>query len=323
MTSSILIHKHIADAIHAANHIVLLTDERIDGDTIGSTLGMYHCLREMGKNVQVFSPSPLVESLAFLPGVGDIVRDASILNQEDIDLFLIFDCSDGLYLQTTLPESAKRVPLIVFDHHDTNPRYGTINLVEPESASTADVLWRFIKASGLPMNKQAAQCILTGICTDTNTFSTGNTTAACLEAAHELSRLGAKLEDIVRHTMMNKSVATLKLWGLAFERLYHDKTFDALTTAITRKDIETLEVTDNDSKAMINFLNAMLDDVDVVLVLKESDDGSVKGSFRSHITDVAAKAAAFGGGGHVRAAGFKVENARLKEKDGKWEIVRG
>ena len=197
-----------------------------------------------------------------------------------------------------------------------------MNLIEPESASTADVVWRLIQTADLPINKDGAQCILTGICTDTNAFSTSNTTAACLDAAHELARHGAKLQEIVRHTMMNKSVKTLKLWGLAFERLYEDETFGAVTTALTQKDIQELGVTDSDSKAMINFLNAMIDGADVVLVLKESDDGGVKGSFRSHHTDVAAKAGEFGGGGHTRAAGFKIPNAHLEERNGKWEIVK-
>jgi phosphoesterase RecJ-like protein len=317
-----LIHQQIKEAIKQAEHILLLSDERIDGDTIGSTLGMYHVLKEMGKSVEVFSPSPMVESLAFLPGVDVIQRDPIVFDNPNIDLVMIFDCADGKYIQEYLPRLEANTPLIVVDHHDTNPKYGTLNLVEPNSASSADVTWRMIETAGLPMTKNAAQCILTGICTDTNAFSTSNTTAACLNAAHELAKHGAKLQEIVRHTMMNKSLSTLKLWGIAFERLYEDEKFGAITTAITRKDIEECKVTDADSKAMINFLNAMIDGADVVLVLKEADDGSVKGSFRSHNTDVAAKAGEFGGGGHTRAAGFKVKNAYLQERDGKWKIVK-
>lgn len=317
-----ILKKQAKRLIEEAEHILLLTDERIDGDTIGSTLGMFHVLSEIGKNVEVFSPGDLVQTLEFIPGTEVIQRDKSIFEQATIDLVVVFDCSDGEYFKEHLPKLSPNIPIIVFDHHATNPRYGTLNFIEPDAASTADVVWRFVKELDLPMNKRAAQAFLTGITTDTHAFSTGNTTAACLEAAHELARYGAKIQEVVRETMMNKSVATLKLWGLAFERLHENSRFDAVTTAITQKDIETLQVKEMETKSLSNFLNAMVEGTDVVLVLRETDDGAVKGSFRSLTRDVAAQAEEFGGGGHKRAAGFKVTDARLVEIDGEWRIQK-
>lgn len=315
-----LAQKQVKDLIAQADNILLLTDERIDGDTIGSTLGMYHILKELGKNVRVFSPQPMVKSLAFLPGTEIIERDSTIFEDDAIDLMLIFDCSDGTYFREFIPSSSHPAPMVVFDHHASNEGYGTINMIEEDAASTADVVWRFVKYAGLPVNKDAAQCILTGICTDTSLFLTSNTTAACLDAAHELSKLGAKLQDIVRETMMNKSLETLKLWGLAFERLHKHDGIGGIATAITQKDIEDLGVQETETKALSNFLNAMLDDTDVVLVLRETDDGAVKGSFRSRHADVKAIAEKLGGGGHKKAAGCKIPDARLEEKDGKWFV---
>ncbi len=317
-----LLEKQAMDLIGKAEHILLLTDERIDGDTIGSTLGMYHVLKEMGKYVEVFSPGELPASLKFIPGTEVIQRDPGIFEASSIDLVIVFDCSDGEYFKEHLPKLAPRIPLIVFDHHATNPRYGTINFIEAEAAATADVVWRFIKNQNLPVSKEAAQAILTGIMTDTEGFLTNNTTAACLSAAHELISYGAKISEIIRETMMNKSVATLRLWGLAFERLHHNSRFDALTTAITMQDVFDLGVDEMETKALSNFLNAMVEGTDVVLVLREVEDGAVKGSFRSLTRDVAAQAEAFGGGGHIRAAGFKVLDAYLEEREGEWKIVK-
>ncbi len=319
------LYKQIKEKMDSAEHILLLTDERIDGDTIGSTLGMFHILQEMGKRATVFSPKELHGSLTFLPGTDEIGRDVGIFEDDSIDLVMIFDCSDGQYIEEKayLPKMKKRAPLVVFDHHATNPNYGTINLIEENAASTADVVWRFVKAVGLPMNKDAAQCILTGICTDTVVFSTANTNKACLDAAVELARYGAKLQEIVRHTMMNRSVEALKLWGLAFERLHHNDEFGATTTAITRADMNAIGAGDEDFEGLSGFLYAMLEDSDTVLVLRETDDGGVKGSLRSKTRDVAALAAErYGGGGHAAAAGFKVEGATLEEKDGKWFVKK-
>lgn len=314
------IYRQIKEEIEQAQNILLLTDERIDGDTIGSTLGMFHVLTEAGKNVQIFSPKPLQESFLFLPGVEMIRRDEGIFEEEGIDLVIIFDCADGEYIKPLLPRMKQHAPLIVFDHHATNPKYGSINLIEPNAASASDVVWRFLKAVGFEMNKKAAQCILTGICTDTDAFSTGNTTAACMDAAHELSKFGAKLQEIVKHTMMNKSIPSLKLWGLAFERLHHNDQFDAVATAIKSKDLKKLKATQDDLEGLSNFLNAMVEGAETIMVMYEKEEGSVKGSLRSRTRNVAKLAKRYGGGGHVRASGFDIKKATLEEKDGQWFI---
>lgn len=317
---SSFLRRQVKEEIDRAQRILLLTDERIDGDTIGSTLGMFHILSEMGKDVTVFSPQPIHATLEFLPGTEVIRRDDGVFNGAEYDLVLIFDCSDGEYIKEFLPKLKAEAPLIVFDHHATNPRYGTLNLVEDQAASTADVVWRFVQQADYPVNQEAAQCILTGICTDTSVFSTSNTTVACLDAAHELSKHGAKLQEIVRNTMMNKSVPALKLWGIAFERLHQNSQFDAVATAIKKKDLEKLKVDQEDLQGLSNFLNAMVEGAETVLVLYEREDGSVKGSLRSHNRNVADLAQKYGGGGHIRAAGFVVEKATLEDKDGQWFI---
>jgi phosphoesterase RecJ-like protein len=314
---TVFLYKKIAEEINRADHILLLTDERIDGDTIGATLGMYHVLKEMGKEVEVFSPRPLDGRLAFLPGVEVIQRDSVLFEETHFDLAMIFDCADGKYIEE-YRNTLKSIPLIVFDHHDSNKGYGALNLIEPDSASAAEVVWRFVKNAHLPMNRPAAQCFLAGIVTDTDVFSTSNTNIPALEAAPDLSRLGAKLQEIIRETIMNRSVSTLKLWGLAFERLHKNPEFGAIATAITQKDLFDVGACEDDVHKLSNFLNAMLEGYEVVLVLYEMKEGSVKGSLRSQTQDVAKMAEKYGGGGHIRAAGFKIPNVSLVLENGVW-----
>lgn len=315
------VYKQIDEQIRKSQRILLLTDERIDGDTVGATLGMYHILSAMNKDVVVFSPREIPKTFSFLSGIDEVVYDESIFQDSDFDLIMIFDCADGAYIKDLLPKLKRKAPLVVVDHHITNPKYGFINLIEPGTASTAGVLWKFVKAMKYPMSREAAQCILTGICTDTDMFLTTSTNAACLDAAHELSRHGARLQEIVRETMMKKSIPALKLWGLAFERLHHNDEFNAIATAITLKDMQDLGARQEDLSGLINFINSMIDGADTVLVYYEKDDESVKGSLRSHTVDVATLAQKYGGGGHIRASGFSIQNARLEEKDGKWFAV--
>lgn len=315
-----LFEQKIIEAIRAAKHVLLLTDERLDGDTLGSSLGLFHILREMGKEVTVYSPKPIPAHFSYIPGIEVINTDDAVLNHDTYDLTIICDCSDGLYLKDKLPLMPRRVPLIVFDHHSTNPHYGTYNFIESSAASTADVVWRFVKRHNLPIPRRAAQCLLTGICTDTSLFSTSNTTAAAFEASNELTKLGAKLHDVVRHTMLSRPITELRVWGILFERLHHNEEFDALCTVLTRKDLEACDNPEIETSSISNFLNATLDKAETILILRESEDGAVKGSLRSRGRDVAALAEKYGGGGHKLASGFKIQNASLEERGGKWFI---
>lgn len=317
------IYKKIDELIRQAGHILLLTDERIDGDTMGSTLGLYHALKELGKRVEVFSPKPLPDTFKYLPQVEIIRRDAEVFDQESIDLLIICDCSDGVYIKQFLPRMKRRAPLVCFDHHASNPQYGTINVIEVTAASTADVAWRFVKSAGYPITPEAAQCFMTGIVTDTVLFSTPNTSIDALDASAELVKLGASLPIIIKHNMMNRSVEALKLWGLALERLHHDPVLDATATVITLDDMKNTGADEEDASGISGFLHAMLNqEHQVVVVYRETEDGAVKGSIRSRGRDVAALAEKhFGGGGHKLAAGFKVPKARLEKLGDAWKVV--
>ncbi|MFA6131063.1 MAG: DHH family phosphoesterase [Patescibacteria group bacterium] len=314
---TVFLYKKILEAIRGAEHILLITDERIDGDTIGATLGMYHVLRQAGKDVEVYSPKPLDSRLKFLPGTEVIQRDPAIFSETRFDLMMVFDAAEGAFLEPHRMDG-KGAPLIVFDHHASNPLYGDVNLVEPSSASAAEVVWHFVKYGKFDVNREAAQCFLTGIVTDTDVFSTSNTNFSALEAAEELTKIGAKLQVIIRETMMNKTLGSLQLWGLAFERLHEHPDFSAIATALTHEDIERLGAEDDDVHKLSNFLNAMLEEHETVLVLFETKNGGVKASLRSRTRDVSSLAAQYGGGGHRLAAGFVIPHAMLYEENGIW-----
>jgi phosphoesterase RecJ-like protein len=318
-----ILYDKVKEMVTGAKHILLLTDERIDGDTMGSTMGLYHVLNDAGKRVDVFSPKPLPPMFSYLPNVDVIRRDTEVFEQDTIDLVIISDCSDGEYIKALLPKMRRKVPLISFDHHATNPLYGTVNLVDVEAASTADVAWRFVKYAGYKASKEAAECFLTGIYTDTDVFTTSNTTTQALDASAELVKLGADPRKIVKQTMMNSSIPSLQLWGIVLSRLFHHAELNAVATAITLKDIDEVGATDEDIGRMSNFLNEVLEEKhEVVVVFYEKRDGSVKASMRSRGRDVSIIAEKHGGGGHKLAAAFKVPNASLEKTETGWRVVK-
>lgn len=321
---SYAVYSAISQAITKAEHILLITDERIDGDTLGSTLGLFHTLVRTTKKITIFSPKPLPSMFAFLPGVAHITRDSEIFTDPSIDLMIVCDNSDGVFLPPLRARMHYAIPLICIDHHATNPGYGTINLIEPHAPSTADVAYRLTRHLKLPISQDAAQCFLTGMCTDTLLFSTAHTNDTVIRLASELLAQGARLQPIIHHTLMNKSLASLKLWGIALSRLAYDNELEATYTGITQNDIKTTDATEDDIKSLSEYLNEVLDPShETVIVYYEKSDGSLKGSIRSRERDVATLAAIkFGGGGHRLAAGFSLPHARFCEQEpGIWKAT--
>lgn len=321
--------KKIFETISQAKRILLLTDERIDGDTTGSTLAMFHFLKILGKEVIVFSPKHWSHEYHFLPGYSEVDFDPDVL-VGPFDLAMIFDCADGAYL-SQLPFSKFRYqsdntsnhlpPLIVFDHHATNPHYGTINHVLVNASSTGEVVWQFFKVNRLAINKDIATCLMTAICTDTTLFTNPSTNQVCMEAAAELGLAGARVQDVVRSVYMNKSVGLLKVWGLVLERL-QELPGGIVVSYLFNKDREVIGENNIDTSAISNFLIGMVANARVIAILAERPDGSVKGNLRTLDGDVSVIAKRFGGGGHIKAAGFSIANARLEESPHGWRVVR-
>ena len=297
-----------------AKHVLIVNDVRIDGDTLGSSLGLHHVLLEQGKKVTHFSPEPIHESFDFLPGRGLISFNESVLFDNTIDLVISFDCGDG----THVTELRSKVPghpfLISFDHHKSNSMYGDLNLVMPTASSTAEVVWRFLKQVELKPNKDSATNLLTGLCTDTDIFSNLATNGVAFEAASELSMLGAKVRDVERHLFSNKNINVLQLWGRVLERLNQHPEHDLVTTFILRQDFADLGCDEGDLEGLVNLLMAFLTNADTVILFRETECGGIKGSMRTISGDVARVGEWFPrGGGHKKAAGLYVPNMTVRD----------
>ena len=212
-------------------------------------------------------------------------------------------------------------PFVVnVDHHNSNPRYGDLNVLFTTAPATCEVVYRFFKHNRLAVSREAATCLLAGICFDTMIFSNSATNEFAFRAASELVLCGARIQDVIRSLFQNRSVAVLQLWGIAFERIVKHSENGILSTFLTRKDIEENNVTDDETEGISNFLS-LVSEEHSVFVLRETMEGGVKVSMRSDRYDLSQIAKGLGGGGHKKAAGFTIPNACLKENGrGGWRI---
>lgn len=301
--------QHTFNRLHAAlkpaERILLIAHKKPDGDTLGASLAFFAWLQRENKHVEIFCVDRPVATFRYLDHAHCYSTDEKIFAAH-YDIVIIFDSGDLRYCGVV--EHMKRLPagylLVNIDHHQTNEGYGDINLVFPDCSSTAEVVARFFKHCEIEVDAKIATSLLTGLITDTGAFSNAATTSASMTTAAEMFRAGARFEDIAKNIQNNKTVATLKLWGILLERLQYHEELDLVTTYMLQKDAgDTGDATDG----FTNFLNSVTGHADTIMFLKELPAGEVKGAFRSVERDVSKLAKLLGGGGHKNAAAFTIK----------------
>ncbi len=323
MDQKAILFGKIAGLIQVAERVLLVADGKPDGDSIGSSTAMYTWLKREGKPVSIFCAASLPSTLLYLDGAHDVTNDPNIFTQP-FDLVITFDASDIRHagIENLLPKLPIPYQLVVIDHHATNTRYGHLNAIWTDACSTAELVYQFFMLMGIHMDSPMATSLLTGILTDTSCFSNAGTTSQGMEAAGHLCALGARHPEILRQLVQNKSMPTLKLWGLALSRLHYNETLNLTSTYFLLDDLK--EIPDADEEAMeglSNFLNAVCGGSETILVLREMANRTVKGSFRSIRRDISKVAKLLGGGGHKKAAGFTVPGRIVVGADERVSIV--
>jgi phosphoesterase RecJ-like protein len=313
------LHKQIYTELLAARNPVFVSDERIDGDSLGASLALADFMAVHGKIVPVYVAEEVPEKYRDLPRAHQCTTSKEIFESSDIDLVVVFDCSDDKFVRSLTDLIPGHPKVINIDHHQTNNRYGDINQVVLDASATTVVIHNFFETNQIMPSKDAATCLLAGLCFDTSVFSNSATNQQAFEVASRLVMHGARVQDIIRAMFQNRSVEALRVWGAALERLQPEDN-GLIKTFITRQDLEENGVTDDEIDGLSNFLN-LVTDTDTLHVLRETHDGHVKVSMRSLTEDVGAVAKANGGGGHKRAAGYLIPNARLIcDESGCWKV---
>lgn len=306
----ITVARQIHDLLRSAKKPLLISDKRIDGDSMGSSLAIFDFLKGIGTEAVVHVPSEVPEKYRFLPNAERCTFDRAVFNDPDIDLVVSFDCSEASYIQELMKLIPGRPTLVNIDHHATNARYGDVNLVVVGSPATAEVVHAFFRVNDIVPSKDAATCLLAGLCFDTTIFSNSGTDERAFKAASDLLLRGARIQDVIRALFRNRTVDALRLWGVALERLNKHEPLGVLSTYLTRADLDGSGVSDDEADGLSDFLN-LVTDAHTLVVMRETKDGAVKASMRSTKFNVSAVAKSFGGGGHVKAAGFATPDVAL------------
>ncbi len=296
-----------AAAIRGASTVALACHVTPDGDALGSMLGLFHVLKAAGYEVVGSFPTPFVVAPHYreLPGL-DLLTEPNDFPIEP-DVMLTFDCGSLGRLGDLEPNAKAAHQLVVIDHHISNDRYGTINLVEPDAAASGWVVLRLVDELGLPLNRDAAVCLYAALVCDTGRFQYDTTTPEVFDMARRLTEFDVPVSQLSRTLFEEHRFAYLKLLAEALERaeLVREQRF--VWTAITQEMLGRFDVEMEEVEGLIDILRRAAE-AEVTCVLKEDEDGNVRVSLRSlGAVDVRRIAEAHGGGGHRFAAGFTSE----------------
>lgn len=296
--------------------IVILPHRNPDGDAIGSTLAMSRYLTKLGHECEIIAPNDFPKFLKWMEGARKIniaeynPAKCRIL-VEKADLIFILDFNSISRIDE-LGEWLKRstVPKIMIDHHQ-EPEQFDFMYSDTSMPATCQMVYNFIQKMGNLhlIDKTIAECIYTGIMTDTGNFRFRNTTASTHRVVAELHEKGIEIDKIYNNVFDTQSPTRMKLLGLALDSMEALPEFRTAYMFLTRKQQLEFNSQKGDTEGFVNFGLGLNDFVFSVIFIEDQQNDFIKISFRSKgdfdVNSFARKH--FNGGGHINAAGGKSE----------------
>ena len=297
-------YEEVKDKIENAHAISILSHVNPDADTLGTALGIYALLsQDKSKKVEVVNASTdLPRHLDFLPNFH------KIKHQIDYADSLILTCDCGSLDRLGFDLAGRDI--INIDHHHSNTRYGTINVIDASCASASQVAFALFREM-YTINENSATCFYTALLSDTRYFTTTSMNEEVFNVARELVKAGAVPNEIAYHFTQRRPLSSLRILQKALDSLTLHHEASIATLMVTKKDMEETGATVPDMEGIVDY-GRSLATVEVAVFAMEMRDG-IRISLRSKKTDVSKVAMAFGGGGHKVAAGFTLKQIGLQE----------
>ncbi len=316
-----------AQLMTQSNSIVLTTHLMPDGDGLGAEIALYHYLQRLGKKVQILNPDPMPERFQFIDKTG-VVKLYTPSTQESWDLGVIIDTNDPKRLGnfwSTFEKHSKKI--LILDHHPSNGNALALNIlyvVDEKSSSIGELLYRFFHyghdlldphSASFHLSPEIALGLYVSIMTDTNSFRYASTTALSHRIAADLIDYGLQPEEIYQNIYSSKSAQHLRLIGEVLANVQDTAQGKIAWVEIPAQLRKKYGAQSDDTQSIVNFL-LLIKNAEILILLREEDDGKIKVSLKSKgKIKVSATAQYFGGGGHEFAAGFSSTGTLTEIRD--------
>lgn len=295
----------LSDILKDVKSVGITGHIRPDGDCTGSVLALYNYIVENmpETDVDLYLEQPGSE-FYYLKNIDKIKNRPE---DKKYDVFFVLDCSSLDRIEPFISCFNNASKTVCIDHHVSNTGFTDLSKIEPQASSACEVLYGTMDADKISRN--VAECIYTGIIHDTGVFKYSCTSKKTMEIAGEMMEKGIDYSDIIDNTFYKKSYVQNQILGRALLEsvLFYDG--KCIFTTVTMDEMEFYGVTGRELGGIVEQLR-LTDGVEVAIFLYQTGEEEYKVSLRSKKKiDVAAIATQFGGGGHVRAAGYTAKGS--------------
>ena len=293
--------QQMAERLRAADNVLILCHKNPDGDTVGCGSALYYALKALDKNAAVLCSDVIPSRYAFTnPRLFKGEFEPQTVVAVDVAGIQLFGENNGV------PQYTRHIDFCI-DHHAGNSGYADFTLLDGQAAAAAELLYEVIMAMKVPMTAHIANCLYTGLSTDTGCFRFSNTTAHTFSVAALCTRAGARIYELNQELFETNTLERLKMQAWIVEHLELLRGGEMAICAIPRAVEEEIGVNEDDMDNISNFPRTVAG-VRMAATLRETGDGETKLSVRAVPgCDATAVTVRFGGGGHKGAAGASMK----------------
>ena len=299
--------------LKGADDILVLTHKNPDGDAIGSALAVCAALRSIGKRCNAAWTGPLSAPFRVLTD-----------SYEDVEMEPRFLLAVDIASESLLPDDTKQWAGMIdlcIDHHASNTGYAACSVVNGSSSSCAEMIMDLLPVLGAEFTEYIGECIYVGLSTDTGCFKYSNTNADSHITASRLAVRGVDIAKINDLFFEQKTRGRIEIERLALDGMEFTYGGRICIITVTRKMMEAAGCIESDIEDLAGIPKSIMG-VECGLTLKEQKDGSFRISVRTKTLDASAICRAFGGGGHIRAAGCECTGTPFDIKVALISVIR-
>ncbi len=297
-----------------AEKFVIVTHISPDGDALGSSLGLYHFLKFHGKTVNVIVPNAFPEFFCWMPGAGNIVRydkctesADKLISEADVICCLDFNALSRIG-DMDMPVKKSQGKKVMIDHHLSPEQFCEVIISHPDISSTSELVFRLIYGMGCfdEISFEGAECIYTGMMTDTGGFTYNSNNRDIYFIISELLSKGIDKDEIYRRVFNTYSEGRLRLMGyVLYEKMQVFPQFRTALICLTKSEQGKFQYVKGDTEGFVNIPLQIKDICFSVFLREDTEKNMIKVSLRSVGSFPCNKVASefFNGGGHLNASG--------------------
>lgn len=308
-------YQQLIDQLSDRRHVLITTHVRPDGDALGSTAALHLALKHKGIASEVLLLSHLPTKYAFVfndPGVpfhDAEKKDLAAMDFSRYDCLLVADTGTWNQLPGLKPMVEHlRIKKLVLDHHLTQEDWADHKLVVKDAAAAGEIVAELLDRWNVPLAREIATSLYVAIASDTGWFQFSNTSPSTMRLAAKLMEAGVNTDELYQKLYQNERPERLRVQAIAMASLEMLAGNRLAVMTLSKRDLQESNANVNDTENLIN-IPLMVRPVEVsILIIEPRDVGPIRVSLRSKgQIDVSKFAEQFGGGGHARASGLKLE----------------